>query len=348
MRPSRLLLSAALASALATGAVLAPGTASAAPTPRPQAASVAPASAPTTVATWTLPRSVASIPSTWKLAFSKGYGSASGLLGTKKDAYGVVYGPENVAQAPDGTWWVVDETKHRLVHLKSTGAWIGAVALPTSWTSAGRYFLAPRVLADGTVIVPAADSELSSTYARRFLRVTSGKAVGISLAKPLVITSDDGTALYGYTVSGGMVSVNAKTGVIKGVPYFKTQGGNRYKVTVSADWTVTFALPDSKGSTKVVIHVKPAHGSTQDRPLAVRVAGGKDGTLFILGEHDSLGLSGYASISRNGVPTRQGTMRKLYSSLAVESPSVFGVRYGASSPYLGFVDSSALHVYVRR
>ena len=72
------------------------------------------------------------------------YGDGEEELGTALggDMGGLDLGPEYGAQAPDGSWWILDAAKRRLAHYSETGEYLGAVAMKlpsvSTWAEADR------------------------------------------------------------------------------------------------------------------------------------------------------------------------------------------------------------------
>ena len=256
-------------------------------------------------------------------------------------------GPEYGAQAPDGSWYVLDAAKKRIAHLGPKGVYLGAVAVPKSLLAGGIYFQyqLPRVLADGTLI---AESQVGDTS--RLLRVKGAAVTSVLTTTAVVITADDGKVLYGFDRDNRLVSINPTSGKVTPVAWFHTQDGNRYRVTPAAG-KITIELPDSQGRTKVVMPIKAAGMSGTVHP-SVELAAGANGDihLLVLGiseSNESLQLAGYATVTANGVASPMEQMRDPTSPADPGSPAHLGIRPGATQPFLVFVDPAGLRTYLR-
>ncbi|HEX6221316.1 MAG TPA: hypothetical protein VF115_09495, partial [Acidimicrobiia bacterium] len=84
------------------------------------------------------------------------YGDDEEELGTAPggDMGSLDLGPEYGAQAPDGSWWILDAAKRRLAHYSETGEYLEAIAMKPEHLTQGQYFQfqLPHILADGTLV----------------------------------------------------------------------------------------------------------------------------------------------------------------------------------------------------
>lgn len=288
------------------------------------------------------------MPKTWTQQFLSPYGEATDRLGSAPggDHGSLTLGPEYAAQGSDGTWYVLDAAKRRIAHLGPSGAYLGAVAVPASLLAGGSFsYQLPRVLADGTLIALAQVGETS-----RLLRVKGASVTGVLTSIGVVIVADDGKRLYGFDFDNHPVSVDPATGVVTPVSWFRTQAGNRYRITPAAG-KITIALPDSRGRTQLVMPVRAAGMSGAVHP-SVELAAGADGDLHLLvlgiSESDeSVQLAGYATVTANGVASPMEPMRDPTSPADPGSPAHLGIRPGATQPFLVFVDPAGLRSYLR-
>lgn len=303
--------------------------------------------APAPVTAWTIGRASA-VPKSWTQQFLSAYGAAPTRLGSAPggDSGTLTLGPEYAAQGPDGTWHVLDAAKRRVAHLGSDGAFLGAVTVPPALLADGYFqYQLPRVLADGSIVAEAQVGETS-----RLLRVKGASVTGVSTSTAVVIVADDGRTLYGFDGDNRPVSVNPTTGGVSPTSWFRTQAGTRYRVTPGTG-SITVELPDSRGSRLITMPIKAAGMPGPVHP-SVELAAGADGSLHLLvlaiSETDeSVQLAGYASVTADGVATPMEPMRDPTSPADPGSPAHLGIRYGASEPFLVFVDPQGLRVYGR-
>jgi hypothetical protein len=288
------------------------------------------------------------MPDTWKRSFVIPYGDGRKQLGTdlEGDGEGLRVGPNYGAQAPDGSWWIIDTHKTRLARYSPKGTFRQELPIPPEHLADGRFFphQLPRVLNDGTFL--AGHIAGGGT---NLLRAKNGELETVRLNREVGFRTDDGRKLYGFDWDGLMVEANPKTGKVRGTNWFRTRGGERYRVTL-IDGELRVRLPDAK---RPVDRTYKLTNSTGKPILAqVQIASGTDGTLhlFLTGFEDRPGapdLAGYATISASG---KLGPIERSLSPWGEAdpgSPSQLGVRPKSSAPWLMFVFKDGVHVYER-
>jgi hypothetical protein len=313
-----------------------------------KAAAKSPAATVPAVTVWYI-QPASGIPPTWKFQYNAPYGAAVNRLGSAPggDSGTLKIGPSYGARAANGTWYILDSAKKRITHLSATGVYLGAVAVPKSLLAQGIYFQyqLPRILADGTLI---AESQIGSKS--RILRVRGTSVTSVLTPKNVAIRADDGTKLYGFDQSNHMVTIDPKTGAVAATTWFRTQGGTRYKITAAAG-KITIDLPDSRNVKHLVMPVKATTMPGLVHP-SVEVGAGKNGVLFLFVSgfsetKESVQLVGYATVSRDGVPTAMERMRNPSSPADPGDPAHIGVAPGTSVPWLMFIDPAGLRTYLR-
>jgi hypothetical protein len=171
-----------------------------------------------------------SMPASWQRAFVIPYGTSRSKLGlgTEGDGKGTPVGPNYGAQAPDGTWWFVDTHKFRFAHYSRRGRFIEAVRVPKRYLAGGVYFphQMPRVLNDGTLVAGNVVDNATD-----LLRVKDGAVTRVTMNREAIFRADDGRRLYGFDWNGPAVMGNPNTGAVTDVRYFRSRGGDRYRVT---------------------------------------------------------------------------------------------------------------------
>ena len=329
--------------ALATPA--APSSTSTAPSAR---AATTPVASATTNRTIVLRPAAKRMPKTWKRSFVIPYGEGRKQLGTglEGDGEGLRVGPDYGAQAPDGSWWILDTHKFRLARYSSKGTFRQALPIPPEHLADGQYFPhgLPRVLNDGTFL-----AGYIAGGGTNLLRAKNGRIDTLRLNREAEFRTDDGRKLYGFDWEGPMVEANVKTGKVRDTNWFRTRSGARYRITL-IDGKLRVVLPDAKRpvdrSWKLTSHKgKPIQAQVQ-------VASGTDGRLhlFLTGFEDRPGapdLVGYTTISANG---KLGPIERALSPFGESdpgSPSQLGVRPRSSTPWLMFVREDGVHVYQR-
>jgi len=294
---------------------------------------------------WVLDPAAESLPAAWRSAFTIGYGEAESLLGSASGGEGLTLGPNYGAQAPDGTWWLLDGAKARVAHYDRAGAYLDAVVLPEEFLRSGVYFQyqLPRVLADGTLVAARFDEDTTD-----FLTVTDGRPHLASLAGTLLPRTDDGRAVYGFDRDGGLWSVEVATAESQRSDWFISQTGARYMVGLITG-AVVVELPDVGVEKTISLTASNGPGAVH---ASLEVAIGSDGTVHMLllgiSESDeSVQLAGYASIAANGTVGTMEPMINPFTPADPGSPSHMGIAYGSYSPWLMIVGVEGVDVYVR-
>lgn len=312
-------------------------------------ASTTPPAAATSSRTIVLRPAVKRMPESWKRSFVIPYGERRGQLGTglEGDGEGLRVGPNYGAQAPDGSWWILDTHKFRLARYTSKGTFRQELRIPPEHLAGGQYLphQLPRVLDDGTFL--AAHIVDNAT---NLLRAKNGKIDTVRLDREVGIRTDDGRKLYGFDWEGPMVEADVKTGKVRDTNWFRTRSGERYRVTL-IDGKLRVVLSDAKRPVDRTWRLTTDKG----KPIQaqVQVASGTDGRLhlFLTGFEDRPGapdLAGYTTITANG---KLGPIERTLSPFGESdpgSPSQLGVRPKGSTPWLMFVRDDGVHVYQRR
>ena len=241
------------------------------------------------------------------------YGEDEGELGTAPggDMGSLDLGPEYGAQAPDGSWWILDAAKLRLAHYSETGEYLGVVPMKPEHLAQGQYFQfqLPHILADGTLVAQRLGGGTTT-----LLLLQDGDARLVSVPTDFGLRFDDGSSLYGFSGEGQLLTrVDPYTGDAEEVDWFQTQAGTRFRLEVQGE-QLTVDLPDASGATELSWRLAYAGDPTIPAYGMVEVASGEDGSLFlyIIGGTDSGAggqLAGFMSISSDGVaspiePTR--------------------------------------------
>lgn len=288
------------------------------------------------------------MPKAWKQSFVIPYGDGRKQLGTglEGDGEGLRVGPNYGAQAPDGSWWLIDTHKFRLARYSSKGTFRQELTIPPRHLVNGEYFphRLPRVLDDGTFYA----GHLAGGYTN-LLRAKNGRIDTVRLNREAEFRTDDGRKLYGFDWDGPMVEADVKSGKVRDTNWFRTRSGERYRVTL-IDGKLRVVLPDAKRP--VDRTWKLTNNKGKPIQAQVQVASGTDGRLhlFLTGFEDRPGapdLAGYATISASG---KLGPIERSLSPFGESdpgSPSQLGVRPRGRTPWLMFVREDGVHVYQR-
>lgn len=277
------------------------------------------------------------------------YGPDEEQLGTAPGGDGgtLDLGPEYGAQAPDGTWWILDAAKSRLARFTADGAFLGAITLPESVLVGGVYFQfqLPRVMADGTLVAFGFRPEGTAV-----LRATAAGAVDqIVIPGTLFPRVDDGTLAYGFDDSDARLAIDPISGGATPTEWFVTQAGNRFDLTLSGDG-LRIVLPDA-GIDRVLPIVSaadptvPAFGSVEVTTTA-------DGIIHVvmLGASEAdetTQLGGYFIILPDGGVGAVSPIRNPFSASDPGSPAHLGAAFGAEQPWFMVVDTDGVHIYRR-
>lgn len=298
--------------------------------------------APKPVDSWTLAPPSRLGPE-WREQFVARYGPAADQLGLASKP--LTLGPEYAAPAKDGSWWVLDAAKRRVVHLTAAGRFLGAVAIPTSMLAQGTYFQfqLPHVLADGT-LVAVQQSEGPSDL----LVVRAGRPKVLPSSRQFTPLADDGRLLYGYA-GGTPVSIDPATGRVSDTAYFRTTTGLRYLVTPQPG-AVTLALPDAGRTVRIPV---TAGGLSGPLTPSVEVAAGSDGAVHLLltaspASDPNRVVTGYATVDRTGQAYAAEPLRPLGSDVDPGTAAHLVIAAGSADPDLVFIDPDGLRVYARR
>lgn len=279
------------------------------------------------------------------------YGQGEEELGTAPggDMGGLDLGPEYGAQAPDGSWWILDAAKLRLAHYSETGEYLGAVSIKPEFLADGQYFQfqLPHILADGTLVAQRLGG---GTTTLLLLEDTDTRLV--SVPTDFGLRLDDGTSLYGFSGEGQLLTrVDPYTGTPEAVDWFQTRAGTPFSLGIQGD-QLTVELADAPGAPVLSWRLAYAGDPTIPAYGLVEVASGEDGTLFLylLGGTDTGDggqLAGFMSISPDGVASPVEATRDPFTPSDPGSPAHLGVRAGASTPWIMVVDTDGVHVYER-
>lgn len=279
------------------------------------------------------------------------YGEAEGELGTAPggDMGSLDLGPEYGAQAPDGSWWMLDAAKRRLAHYSETGEYLGAIPMKPEHLTQGQYFQfqLPHILADGTLVAQRLGGGSTT-----LLLLEDGVTRLVSVPTDFGLRFNDGTSLYGFSGEGRLLTrVDPYTGNPEEVDWFQTRAGTRFRLEIRGD-QLSVELPDAPGATVLSWRLAYAGDPTIPAYGLVEVASGEDGTLFlyILGGTDSgVGgqLTGLLSISPDGVASPVEPTRDPFTPSDPGSPGQLGVRAGANMPWIMIVDTDGVRVFGR-
>jgi hypothetical protein len=279
------------------------------------------------------------------------YGEDEGELGTAPggDMGSLDLGPEYGAQAPDGSWWILDAAKMRLAQYSETGEYLGAVPMRPEHLTQGQFFQfqLPRILADGTLVAQRMGGDTTT-----LLLLEDGDTSLVSVPTDFGLRFDDGSSLYGFSGEGRLQTrVDPHTGDPEEVDWFHTQAGTRFRLGIQGD-ELTVDLPDAPGANHLSWRLAYAGDPTIPAYGMVEVASGEDGTLFlyILGGTDSgVGeqLAGFMSISPDGVASPVEPTRDPFTPSDPGSPAHLGIQAGARTPWIMIVDTDGVRVFGR-
>lgn len=279
------------------------------------------------------------------------YGNGEDELGTAPggDMGSLDLGPDYGAQAPDGTWWILDVAKLRLAHYSERGEYLGAVLMKPEHLAQGKYFQfqLPHILDDGTLVAMRLGGEVST-----LLLLEGDDTRLVTVPVGFGIRIDDGTSLFGF---GGEdqqpTKVDPYTGTPETVEWFLTRAGTRFRLEIRGD-QLTVDLPDAPEAPTLSFRLAYAGDPGVPAYGLVEAASGEDGTLFlyILGGTDSgVGgqLAGFLSISPDGVVSPVEPTLDPFTDSDPGSPGHLGVRAGTNTPWIMIVDTDGVRVYSR-
>lgn len=288
----------------------------------------------------------------WSEVLFISYGDAEEDLGTAPggDMGSLDLGPAYGAQAPDGSWWFLDAAKRRLAHYSETGEYLGAVPMKPEHLTQGQYFQfqIPRILDDGTLV---AQRMGQGTTTLLLLEDDDTRLVSVPI--DFGVRFDDGTSLYGFSGEGKLLTrVDAYSGDPEEVEWFQTRAGTRFRLEIRGDELVV-ELPDAPGAPALSWRLAYVGDPTISAYGMVEVSSGEDGSLFlyILGGTDSgVGgqLTGFLSISPDGVVSPIEPTRDPFTPSDPGSPAHLGVRAGSDAPWIMIVDIDGVRVYQRK
>lgn len=279
------------------------------------------------------------------------YGEGEEELGTAPggDMGSLDLGPEYGAQAPDGTWWILDAAKRRLAHFSETGEYLEAVAMKPEHLAQGQYFpfQLPHILADGTLV-----AQNSGGGTTTLLLLQDGDTRVVSVPTDFGLRFDNGTFLYGFSGEGQILTrVDPSTGEAGEVDWFQTPAGNRFRLEIHGD-QLNIELPDTPSQTSPSWRLAFADDPSVPAYGMVEVASNDDGILFIyiIGGTDSGAggqLAGLLSISPDGTPSPIEPTRDPFTSSDPGSPAHLGVGPHSGMPWIMIIDTDGVRVYGR-
>jgi hypothetical protein len=276
------------------------------------------------------------------------YGDTEQTLGTSPGGEGgtMDLGPEFGAQAPDGTWWFLDAAKGRLARYDSDGTYRDALTIPEDVLVNGVYFQfqLPRVLADGTLV--AFGLRVTTTDV---LRATNAGIDQVTVDALVVPKGDDGTLAYGFDDTGAIGAVDPVAGTVAPADWFVTQTGARYRFELT-DAGLRIELPDAPVPVDRVVPIVTAADPTVNAFGGLEVATTADGRIHLLvvgaSEADeTTQLAGYTTILPDGTVTPILPLRNPYTLSDPGSPGHLGAAFGASEPWLMFIDTDGVRIY---
>jgi hypothetical protein len=298
------------------------------------------------VDTLAVPAAATEMGPAWEEVLYLPYGDTEDTIGTSPGGEGgtLDLGPEYGAQAPDGTWWILDAAKMRLARFAADGSYLGAVPVPQDVLVDGVYFQfqLPRVLADGTLV---AFRFRDATTA--ILSATDSGVDQVEVPGLLAPRVDDGTLAYGFDDAGGIVAVDPVGGTVAPAEWFVTQTGARFRLSIS-DEGLRIELPDT--AVDRMVPLMPASDPGARFFGSIEVATTADGRihLFLTGVSASdelTQLAGYAVILPDGRVTAVEAVRDPFTPASSGSPSTLGAAFGASRPWFMIVDVDGVHVH---
>lgn len=279
------------------------------------------------------------------------YGDAEEELGTSPggDMGSLSLGPEYGAQAPDGTWWILDAAKRRLAHYSETGEYLGALVLKPEHLAQGQYFQfqLPHILDDGTLVAQRQGGEATT-----LLLLRDGETTLVSVPTDFGLRFDDGTSLYGFSGEGQkMTRVDPYIGDPEEVDWFQTPAGNRFRLEIRGD-QLTVELRDAPNALNLSWRLAYADDPSVPAYGMVEVAANADGTLFIYivgGTDSGVGgqLAGFFSISAEGTSSPIEATRDPFTPSDPGSPAHLGVGSHSGAPWIMVIDTDGVRVYER-
>ncbi len=296
-----------------------------------------------------LPIATEEMPPTWSETLFIPYGEGPLTLGTTLggDGDGIQVGPEYGAQSPDGTWWFLDGAKYRLAQFDADGSFLIEAVLDEDLLTDGIYFQyqLPRVLDSGMVVANRLSEEQTIILRRRGEELDT-----VTIDRIFVPRIDDGTTVYGFEVGeeATPVAVDVSSGTATDTEWFRTRGGDRFRITVGKG-ELRIELPDAGADITLPVTAAEVGG---DALFSTEVASGIDGTLHLLmvglAENDeSLQLAGYLTVSADGTLGALEPMRDPFTSADPGSPAHLGVRPQTSKPWFMVIDEDGVRVFGR-
>jgi hypothetical protein len=285
----------------------------------------------------------------WSPVWTLAYGETDDTLGTAPggDGGSLDLGPEYGARAPDGTWWLLDTAKSRVVQVDASGRFLRAIPAAPE-VRVGPYFpyQLPRVFDDGTFVA----SRFGPDGTVLLLVDTVTGAMSSRAIGSFVPTTSDGTWLYGYGDDRQILRVRPTAGDVEVTDGLRTRAGTRFELRVEGD-RLTVTLPDAEPPVRDELHVVAADDPTVPAHAGIEVASGPDGTLFVLAyggtDDDATQLGAWFSIAPDGVVSPVETIRDPFSPSDPGSPAHLGAT-ADGVPWLMFVDPDGVRVYERR
>lgn len=313
------------------------------PQPTPAAPGMATATTPVDVGKLALPVSGQG-PDPWETLLELPYGTSNELLGVSPGHDGIV-GPEYGAQAPDGTWWLLDSARARIAHYDGAGHYLGATELTPDQLADGRYFQWQhlRALADGTLVATSFSDERTN-----LLTIADNSATAAAVSDRLItVIGDDGQSLYGVTSHKGFVRIDPSEAEVSTTDWMRTPGGNRYAVGMSGHH-LELRLPDFDDPVHHRWEVVSAVDDEAVRPV-LELATDIDGRLHLLlyGTSEatpSVQLSAYVRLGVDGSVEVMQPTPHLFSDADPGSASHLGIRPGGLNPWLMLVDKDAVRI----
>lgn len=276
------------------------------------------------------------------------YGDTEETLGTSPGGEGgsMDLGPEYGAEAPDGTWWILDAAKTRLARYDAGGDYLGAVPLPEGVLVDGVYFQfqLPRVLADGTLV--------AFGYRAEGTAILRADATGVDqIMLPFLMSprADDGALAYGFDETGALHAVDPVAGIALPVEWFLTQTGARFMLALGSDG-LRIVLPDAPVPVDRTLPLVTAADPTIPAFGSLEVTTTADGRIHLLllaasSADETTQLGGYATILPDGTVTPVLAVRNPFTLSDTGSPAHLGAAFGALRPWFMVVDVDGVRIY---
>lgn len=276
------------------------------------------------------------------------YGDTDDTLGTSPGGEGgsLELGPEYGAQAPDGTWWILDAAKTRLARYDADGRYLGAVAIPEEVLVGGVYFQfqLPRVLADGTLV--AFGFRADGTAVLRADATGVDQILIPSLVSP---RTDDGALAYGFDETGALQAVDPVAGTVSPAEWFRTQTGARFLIEIGSGG-LRLRLPDAPVPVDRILPLVTAADPTIPAFASLEVTTTADGRIHLLllgasAADEATQLGGYTTILPDGTVTPVLAVRNPFTPSDPGSPGHLGAAFAATQPFYMVVDIDGVRIY---